>query len=100
MPDDIWPPIASDEAVQRVQAWLADEREAGRCIFALDDAWIVRLLKAANGVKTIAKSAPDRSWWKHVYAAGIKASLDHQSRTPPDGLTEDQCGVWLAGYDR
>lgn len=43
---------------------------------------------------------PDRSWWKDIYRAGIKADLDKQPRTPPKGLTEDQRDVWLAGYDR
>lgn len=37
------------EAVRRVQAWLADERDAGRCALELKDAWIARLLEAANG---------------------------------------------------
>lgn len=43
--------------------------------------------------------APDRRW-AEVYKAGIKADLDRKSRTPPDGLTDDQRDVWLAGYDR
>jgi len=29
----------------------------------------------------------DRSWWKTVYKAGIKADLDKQPRTPPADLT-------------
>lgn len=45
-------------------------------------------------------TTPDRSWWKDVYKAGIKADLDKQPRVPPEGLTEDQIDVWLAGYDR
>jgi len=45
-------------------------------------------------------TTPDRSWWKDVYRAGIKADLDKQPRVPPDELTEDQIAVWLAGYDR
>jgi hypothetical protein len=44
--------------------------------------------------------APERSWWASVYKSGIAADLDGQPRTPPDGLTDDQKQVWLAGYDR
>ena len=40
--------IAAAAAVARVQAWLADEREAGRCVLELQDAWIARLLEAAG----------------------------------------------------
>jgi hypothetical protein len=36
-------------AVARVQAWLADERQAGRLIMALDDAWIRQFLNVARG---------------------------------------------------
>jgi hypothetical protein len=43
---------------------------------------------------------PDRSWWKDMYKAGIKADLDKQPRIPPSDLTDDQRDVWLAGYDR
>lgn len=43
---------------------------------------------------------PDRSWWKSVYKAGIKADLGRQPRTPPAELTDDQKLVWLDGYDR
>ena len=42
----------------------------------------------------------DRSWWRTVYKAGIKADLDKQPRTPPADLTDDQKDVWLEGYDR
>lgn len=42
----------------------------------------------------------DRSWWKEIYRAGIKAGLDRKPRIPPEGLTDDQRNVWLAGYDR
>ena len=45
-------------------------------------------------------AAPDRSWWKRIYRAGIKAYLDKMPRTPPPDLTWDQREVWLAGYDR
>ena len=44
--------------------------------------------------------ATDRSWWRYVYKAGIKADLDKQPRIPPDDLTEEQKQVWLDGYDR
>jgi hypothetical protein len=40
-------PETTKEAVQRVQAWLADEREAGRCVFDIDDVWIAQLLRVA-----------------------------------------------------
>lgn len=45
-------------------------------------------------------TTPDRSWWKRVYKAGVKAELDGEPRTPPADMTEDQQAVWLAGYDR
>lgn len=35
-------------AVARVQAWLADEREAGRCVLSVSDAWVAQLLDAAK----------------------------------------------------
>jgi hypothetical protein len=40
---------SSDPAVRRVQSWLADEREAGRCVFDVSDFWIARLLEVADG---------------------------------------------------
>lgn len=46
------------------------------------------------------REVPDRSWWKEIYRAGIKADLDRQPRTPPEDLTDDQRDVWLSGYDR
>jgi hypothetical protein len=47
-----------------------------------------------------AKPETDRSWWRHVYCAGIRADLEKQPREPPQELTEEQKEVWLAGYDR
>jgi hypothetical protein len=46
------------------------------------------------------ETTDDRSWWKRIYKAGIRADLDKQPRRPPDDLTEDQKEVWLTGYDR
>lgn len=44
------PPGSEPSApITRVQAWLAAERAAGRCVFDPDDAWIARLLEAADG---------------------------------------------------
>lgn len=45
-------------------------------------------------------TTPDRSWWARIYCAGIKADLNKQPRMPPEGLTDDQRDVWLAGYGR
>lgn len=42
-------PAPTPEAVARIQAWLAAERAAGRCVFDPSDAWIARLLEAADG---------------------------------------------------
>lgn len=50
--------------------------------------------------EAIVPTEPDRRWWLEVYRAGIKADLDKQPRTPPEGLTADQRDTWLAGYDR
>lgn len=50
--------------------------------------------------KQQAAEVPDRNWWARVYRAGIKANLEKQPRMPPDGLTDEQKDVWLAGYDR
>lgn len=46
-------------AVARVQAWLAEERQAGRLIFGLDDAWVRQLLDVASPPDTAAWQAPD-----------------------------------------
>jgi hypothetical protein len=40
--------LVNFQAIRRVQEWLGDEREAGRLIFAVSDAWIAQLLKIAE----------------------------------------------------
>ena len=46
------------------------------------------------------EETPDRSWWKQVYRAGMKADIDKEPRIPLAYLTDDQKEVWLEGYDR
>jgi hypothetical protein len=40
----------SDPRIAAVQAYLSDERAAGRCVFSLTDAQVAALLAAANAV--------------------------------------------------
>lgn len=51
-------------------------------------------------VRRFMRELIEGSDWKEIYEAGSKAYFDNKPRTPPDGLTGDQRGVWLEGYYR
>lgn len=44
--------MRDDPAVARVQAWLSDEREAGRLVFGVDNKWIAKVLDTAYPNRT------------------------------------------------